>query len=102
MAGQVLGYAVDDEVDAVLERAGVAGRGKGCVDDGAKAVALGDVDEAGVVEAAQEGIGRGLGEDQLRFGPDCRFERVVVARRDDGTRYAEAGEKGLQKPRVRR
>ena len=93
VAGQILGDAVDDEVDAVFQRAEVDRRGEGGVDDGLDVVSSGDVDEARQVQAVHEGIGGRLGKDEARVGPDGRLERVVVAVGYDRAFHAVALEK---------
>ena len=79
MAAQVLGAGMDDQVDAVRERALVHRGGEGAVDDQVRSGAgIPRPGEQRQIGDAQIGIGGGLGEDDLgptraQGGPQCSF-----------------------------
>jgi len=83
MSGEVLGAAVNDEVDAVFERA-LVHRGRECaVDEGKDLVFFCDRDELVEVEDVEIWIGGGFADNETGFSGDGFVESFVVAERDD-------------------
>ena len=83
MAGEVFGAALQDQVDAELQRPLVEGRRKGAVDKGQDIVTFGDFFKLDKVEDVQIRIGRRFGEDEPGIFFDGLVEGVIVAERDE-------------------
>ena len=84
VAVQVFGRRMHDHIGPQLQRLLAPRRGEGVVDDQQQAVRLGDLRQAGDVGQLHQGVGRGLGPDQLRLGRDGRLDGRQVAQVDIG------------------
>ena len=94
MPRQVLGAGLQHEVRSQLQRALVDRSREGRVDEQVHAgKAIAHRREPAQIGHAQVGIGRGLGDDELRpTGPDGLGERAQVARLDQRVLHPEPGE----------
>ena len=68
VAAQVLGGAVDHQVDAPVDRLLAVGRGEGVVDDGQRACRAADVGERAQVHDVEQRVGRRLDPDHAGVG----------------------------------
>ena len=57
VSGQIFGGAMNNHIDAVVQRSGIEGRRKGAINDRTQAVSPGDGGQALQTEAAEKGIG---------------------------------------------
>src|SRR5205823_7110298 len=83
VAVQVLGGALDHQVEAQFERALEVGRTEAVVAGGQDAAALADLGDGAQVEHPQARIGRALGPDQGGGGPDGGVQQVQVGQVDE-------------------
>mmetsp|Transcript_31002 Transcript_31002/g.95760 ORF Transcript_31002/g.95760 Transcript_31002/m.95760 type:complete len:455 (-) Transcript_31002:40-1404(-) len=88
----VLGRGLQDQVDAVVDRAADDGRGEGRVGHVHEALLLGERRERRQVGEHERRVGRGLGEDHLGVGLDGGLDLVQVGHVDEGELHVEAGE----------
>ena len=90
MPGQVLGGAVDDQVDAQFQRPLVERGGEGAVDQCPHPSAPPDLGQHRQIEAAQKGIGGRLGDDEAGVGVDAGLDGGQIAGRHRGAVDAKA------------
>ena len=92
VAGEILGGAVNDEIDPPFQRPLVDRGGEGAVDQGADAVPPGDIDDALQVRHPQVRVGGTLGDDVARLAVAAhrRFQRFIVAHRHHAGLDAQA------------
>jgi hypothetical protein len=70
MAVEVFGGGVEDDVEAIFQRALNPRAGEGVVGDGQDALGLGDRGDAGEVDQFQQRVGRRLHPDHFGFRAD--------------------------------
>ena len=75
VAGEILGAALQHQIDPEFERPLVDGRAEGAVDEGKDLMLSGDFDKLDQIEKVKIGIRRRFGENETGVRPDRPVER---------------------------